>query len=159
MALNNIKKLRQLYANSTGAQAILDHFASRERSWSETTVDRIHNNVVGEGHEVSRGDVISCFKEFEQLGYGEFKIGRRGWPSRFVWSANLVTVGKTAAGEADIVEEINEADGANEEPMSTVKHTFMLRPDVPVSLELPSDFSASEAQRLGAFIGALPFQS
>ena len=39
------------------------------------------------------------FKQLEALEAGQFVTGRRGWPSRFVWSVGMVSVGKTAAGE------------------------------------------------------------
>jgi hypothetical protein len=38
-----------------------------------------------------------------------------------------------------------------------IEHTFVLRPDIVVSLELPSDLRTGEAVRLAAFIQALPF--
>lgn len=103
------KKLRQLYKNDSSARAVLDHFASRERNLSETTVERIQTNVAAGGHEISRGQVIDFYRELEELGCGVFKNGRRGWPSRFVWSVEMVSVGRAAAGDTDEVDLISGA--------------------------------------------------
>jgi hypothetical protein len=37
-------------------------------------------------------------------------------------------------------------------------HTFVLRPGLPVTISLPTDFSSGEALRLSEFVKTLPFE-
>src|SRR5471030_1152238 len=96
----NIDMLRQLYRQSPIAQAFFDHAARRERDQSETKVDRILILLRAEGHAFLRRDIIALFRTLQDQGCGQFVEGRRGWPSRFVWSAGLTSVGRAAAGES-----------------------------------------------------------
>lgn len=150
--------LRRLYQGGEEARAVLDHFASRERNWVTTTVDRIHANILNEGKELSRGDVIRVFQELERCGCGSFIVGRKGKLSRFEWQVQMVSVGQAAAGEIVPVEKVTPEEEGQEGTGSFVKHTYRLRPDVSVALELPIDFTTQEASRMARFIETLPFQ-
>src|ERR1700722_5734327 len=103
----NIDLLRQLYQQSPVAQAFLDHAAKRERDQSETKVDRILVLLRAEGHTFPRRDIIALFRKLQDQGCGQFVEGRRGWPSRFVWSAGLTSVGRAAAGESQPIARIS----------------------------------------------------
>ena len=94
----NIDMLRQLYVESPIARAFLDHAARRERDQSETKVDRILVLLGAEGHAFPRRDIIGFFRKLQEYGCGQFVEGRRGWPSRFVWSSGLTSVGRAASG-------------------------------------------------------------
>src|ERR1035441_2984276 len=107
----NIELLRQLYRESPVAQAFFDHAAKRERDQSETKVDRILILLRAEGHAFPRRDIINLFRRLEEQGCGQFVEGRRGWPSRFVWSAGLTSVGRAAVGEPQTIEHISSEDG------------------------------------------------
>ena len=149
--------LRELYNENENAQAVLDHFASRERNWGTTSVDRILTNLRNEGEDLSRGDLISVFRELEECGCGSFVAGRKGWPSRFEWRVQMVAVGQAAAGETEHVEEVSEDEAGEEDTGSLIKHTYRLRPDVTIAIELPTDFTLQEAKRMSRFIETLPF--
>ena len=153
----DFKKLRQLYKDKPAARAVLDHLASRERNWSSTTVDRIQTNVGTNGGDVSRADIVGVFRELEASGCGTFKAGRKGWPSRFEWAVQMVSVGQAAAGETEKVEEITEEDQGEEDGANALRHSFRLRPDVTVTFELPANVTAGEAQRLADFLKTVPF--
>ena len=152
----DVKKLRSLYKDSPAARSVLDHFASRERNWSSTTVDRIQANL--DDADISRADIIGVFKELEACGCGSFKSGRKGWLSRFEWDVQMVSVGQAAAGEAVQVEKVSEEEkAADEAATSTLKHVFRLRQDMPGSFDLPVNLTAAEANRLADFLKTLPF--
>lgn len=153
----DIGQLQKLYSENGQARAVLDHFASRERNWSSTPVSRIQTNVQAAGVPISRGDVIEVFKALENAGCGKFKIGRKGWESRFEWTAQMVSVGQAAAGEPVKVEEVTREESEGEEGEVSLRHTFRLRSDLPVSFDLPSDLTTAEADRLSQFIRSLPF--
>src|ERR1017187_3388139 len=103
----NIDVLRQLYLESPVAKAFFDHAARRERDQSETKVDRILILLRAEGHVFPRRDIITLFRKIQEQGCGQFVEGRRGWPSRFVWSAGLTSVGRAAAGESEPIAHIS----------------------------------------------------
>lgn len=109
----NVDLLRQLYKQNPVAKAFFDHAARRERDQSETKVDRILvllNRV--EGHEFQRREIIDLFRRLQDQGCGQFVEGRRGWPSRFVWSTGLTSVGRAAAGELQPIEHISTEEDA-----------------------------------------------
>src|SRR6266852_756140 len=103
----NIELLRQLYQQSPVAKAFFDYSARRERDQSETKVDRILVVLSAEGHVFPRRDIIALFRKLQEQGCGQFVEGRRGWPSRFVWSAGLISVGRAAAGDSQPIARIS----------------------------------------------------
>jgi hypothetical protein len=158
----DVSGLRDLYAKSPTASAFLDHAAGRRYNQSESKVDRVLHILGEAGHEVHRNDVVAMFRELEGLGCGQFVVGRRGWPSRFVWAGAITSVGRTATGEEAEVEAIGDdaADAeAPDEAGDTLAHSFHLRPDLTVELRLPPDLTPDEARRLAEFVRALPFGS
>jgi hypothetical protein len=156
----NVSKLRELYAKSAAARAILDHFAKRERDWHATGVDRLQSVVASEGTPISRADVIQVLQELDATGCGNFVVGRRGKKSRFVWHVGMVSVGRLAAGESVPVDPLESAiapETPDEETESNaIVHKYVLRTTYPVSIELPADLTTTEAGRLAAFIRTLP---
>lgn len=152
----DFKSLRELYRTDNAARHVFDHFASRERNWRSTSVDTIQSNVNSNSAEVSRGEVISVFRQLEEAGCGTFKTGRKGWPSRFEWDVQMVSVGQAAAGETDDVQDMTDEDNG-EQTDALLRHPFRLRPNLSISIELPSDFTDAEASRLADFVKTLPF--
>ena len=103
----DIDLLRQLYRQSPVARAFFDHAARRERDQSETKVDRILILLRAEGQAFVRRDIITLFRTLQEAGCGQFVEGRRGWPSRFVWSAGLTSLGRAAAGQSQPIAHIS----------------------------------------------------
>src|SRR6266851_533585 len=108
----DIDTLRQLYMESGVARVFFEHAARRERDQSETKVDRILVLLRAEGHEFRRHEIIDLFRRLQDQGCGQFVEGRRGWPSRFVWSTGITSVGKAASGELQTIERISTEDSA-----------------------------------------------
>jgi hypothetical protein len=152
----DIPALKQLYQSDRVVRLILDLIAQRQRNQGETKVERVQHLLLCDGKDVSRGDIIEAFRSLEKLGVGQFVTGRRGWSSRFVWSVGMVSVGRAAAGERSDVEQIPEETGHEEENDSTLSHTYNLRADVAVTIDLPTDLTRNEAERLASFIRTLP---
>ncbi|MEA2559563.1 MAG: hypothetical protein QOH06_1067 [Acidobacteriota bacterium] len=153
----NEQMLKTLYAKDNVAKAFFDHMAARKRNQAETKVDRVLVVLANEG--LSRGDVVELFKGLEEVGCGQFVIGRRGWPSRFVWSVSSLAASHLATGEVALMEDVT-ADSAeeSEEADEFLSHTFNLRPDLPITLDLPADLSVKEAERLALFVRSLPME-
>src|SRR5207302_10958226 len=108
----NIDALRQLYDQNLVAKTFFDHAARRERDQSETKVDRILVRLKREGHEFQRREIIHLFRKLEGQGCGQFVEGRRGWPSRFVWSTEMTSVARAAAGHSQTIQHISAEEDA-----------------------------------------------
>ena len=114
----NISRLRELYTASPVAKAFFDHTAKRERDQSETKVDRIVVLLKSDGYHFKRREIIELFRKLQEQGCGQFIEGRRGWPSRFVWSVGLTSVGKAAAGEPQTIDHISGEDNSSEQALA-----------------------------------------
>jgi hypothetical protein len=147
-----IKALRHSYSKDASLRTICDELAARSRSTRFTTVDRTVERT-----SLDRATVIEVFRRFEQLDLGKFTVGRRGQPSRLEWRYRLQDVGQAAAGELTEIDEAGTLEDEEAAAARTTRHTFQLRPESSIALELPSDLTAHEAQRLAEFIKTLPF--
>ena len=141
----NIDLLRQLYRQSPVAQAFFDHAARRERDQSETKVDRILILLRADRHVFPRRDIINLFRNLQELGCGQFVEGRRGWPSRFVWSAGLVSIGRAAAGESQPIAQISTEETALAQDPNDGHQIYS---DQPVEA-IPDDFDGEELGEVG----------
>jgi len=103
----NVETLRQLYRQMPAAKAFFEHAARRERDQSETKVDRTLILLRADGLDFRRREIIDLFRKMQDLKLGQFVEGRRGWPSRFVWSTRMTSVGKAAIGGPEAIEEIS----------------------------------------------------
>lgn len=160
----DIKGLKRLYTNGPVAKAALDYLSGRQKNSRWTKVDRLERQLGQAGHQFSRRDVIGFMKQLEQQRCGKFVIGRRGQPSRFEWDMNMISVAKASRGEEQSVEPLDPVEMPRDEeeedvPAGTLRHPYRLRPDLVISLDLPSDLTAREAARLAEFIKTLPFES
>ena len=108
----NVEALRQLYNQSRVAKAFFDHAARRERDQSETKVDRILILLKADGNAFQRREIIELFRTLQEQGCGQFVEGRRGWPSRFVWGAEMTSIAKSAAGGVHVIEPISSEEDA-----------------------------------------------
>src|ERR1700747_3737824 len=140
------ERLKNLYQENSVARLILDQAARRQRNQSETKVDRIIALLAAQGHDVSRGEVIESFRRLEDLGAGQFVSGRHGWPSRFVWSVGMVSVGKAAAGEPQEIESISPENVEEEIGSVVLSHSFYLRADTLVTVDLLVDLTKGEGE-------------
>ena len=158
------KILKRLYGASPAATAILDDFAGRTYNSTSTKVERLEIRLRRAGHELPRRELVGVLKQLADAGCGSFITGRRGQSSRLEWAVQMISVAKAAKGEKSAVERLSPAEqGIPEEeddvPAGLVRHSYRLRQDLTLNLELPADLTAKEAIRLGEFIRTLPFDS
>jgi len=147
--------LRSLYETDASARAIFNWLAGRRKGAKETAV-----RVAAERAKLSYAEVVRVFREFDRLGVGAFIAGRKGWETRIAWSYDVVSIGRVAIGETDQAELVSDDDPATEDDATGLEsHDFRLRPDLIITILLPSDFSLSEAKRLGTWLSALPMQT
>ena len=115
----NLAELRRLYTENSVARTFLDYAAGRERDQSETKVDRALAVLRREGNDFNRRDITDLFRSLADVGCGQFVVGRRGWPSRFVWSAGMKSIGQASAGGADEVNQISPED--EDQPIDSIE--------------------------------------
>ncbi len=143
----DVDALRQFYRDNTVAKAFFDHVARRERDQSETKVDRILVRLRADGHNFRRREIIDLFRKMQDQGLGQFVEGRRGWPSRFVWSTGLTSVGRAALGEPQTIEHISSEDGVVDGNHEDIDKSKIHRPvDTPNRTE---DFDGEELGEVG----------
>jgi hypothetical protein len=150
----------------------LDSILAAGAEDGRTTVD----DILADG-EVPRRQAIILLRELESLGYGAFKVGRKGHPSRFEWSidpADLRAV-LDGGGEQDddddgagelgtsVAEEVTTSDPiALASPKRYIRveidHAFVLRPDCRVILTLPDNLTRREAEVLADWVRNLSFE-
>ncbi len=153
-----IEALTSAYEGNQAVQAICDHMANRDKNQTETKLHRMLTHLVNDGFDFKRGEVIGAFRTLETVGCGKYVEGRHGWPSRFVWETKSLHVSAVAKGQEALVPDTSSNDDSDvSEDIEFIEHSFVLRPDLPVSFELPADLTEHEASRIAAFIQTLPF--
>jgi len=154
----NIERLKSAYSENPAVQAICDHLAGRNNNQNETKLHRIIGHLKSEAYEFKRAEIIAAFRKLEEADVGKYVEGRHGWPSRFVWEAKSLHIASHATDGLPPIQEPESEDEPSEEA-DFIEHTFVLRPDISISLELPSDLSSQEASRLAMFLKSLPFEA
>lgn len=154
----DIQELRLLYSRDNTARLFLDSLLNRKKNSRQTSVERAITLLAG---NASRAEVVKMFQEFETIGCGVFKNGRRGQPSRIEWNASLPSIGQAATGKIESVTSVSDEVAGDltddDESYEVLTHSFHLRPDMIIELDLPIDFSDSEAQKVADFVKTLPF--
>lgn len=154
----DIEMIRGLYASDEIARFFFDQWAERQKNSWTSTVDHLLHVARIEGTPFGRGEVVRFLKSLQEAGCGTFRAGRRGAKSRIEWGVSLISVGRAASGEDLEVEAVPEDTPETEEADAPLlRHEFQLRPEMRISVELPTNLTAEEARRLAAFIGTVPF--
>ncbi|MEQ9379611.1 MAG: hypothetical protein RJP95_02020 [Pirellulales bacterium] len=153
--MDRFDSLRARFGGSDRALVVVSTFTALESDDTQVTVDAIEQEIRHRGGHILRRHITEVLRFLERQGMGQFVVGRRGHRSRFVSSESLCELAKEALCCTSPEGESREADTTGE--LEVVLHKFVLRPGFEISLELPTDFSKREAERLIAFIRLLPF--
>lgn len=161
------------------ARKVFTWLAEAEIEDKRTTVEDLLEHC-----QVSRRSAINLLRALDRAGVGEFKVGRKGHPSRFEWDEDPQAV-------AERFEQLDGSDGHDDEhepdePKSNgrahgqlfdeallqasparrgaardvelIEHNYVLRPRLRVSVQLPADLSAREAEVLGEWLRNISFE-
>ncbi len=154
----NVEELKAAYLANDAVRAICDEMGARQRNQTETKLHRMLSLLGNDGASIRKPALIAGFRELQRVECGKYIEGRRGWPSRFVWTVESINACRVAQGEQIEAAEFSPVDDDvdDQEQNDTLDHYFNLRADFQVEIVLPIDMSQSEANRLAAFIQSLP---
>ena len=159
-----VTTLRGLYQSDQNARHLFDHFSRRQNKATQTSAENVETAT-----GAFRGDAVDLLKRLADMGLGTYYIGRRGSPTRIEWDYDIREIAKAAQGGVrsltpEIVRVVNGEEYSPEvdEPDQTLKqgairHVYQLRADFQIVVELPSDLTEREADRIGKWVGSLPF--
>jgi hypothetical protein len=85
--------VKQVYKSDMG-ELLLKYFASRQRDSNVTKLDRAVQVAKAHDPSASFKKVRRVFMALEKAGAGTYIVGRRGNPTRFVWSTSMIELGK-----------------------------------------------------------------
>ena len=152
------KELRKLCEADADVAAVCEVLRSYQRGRWETSTTRICVHLMNAGYDLKRSQVTAAFKKLQSLGLGTFVTGRKGWESRFVFAERVTVIARLLAGEEiDVIEHDLKEEDVQVFP-EFIEHSFALRPDFTLNIELPGDLTEFEAKRLAQFFGCLAFQ-
>lgn len=167
---DKIEAVRQLSQNRQDFKEFFRILSSRQRNRSSIDIDSLvkntNENIGAQGRKLA----IEFFRKLEEIGVGDFKVGRRGMPTRFIWSvpmlevievAQLVVSNEAIDNGLEEVEPLKSTTSLSIEEDSKPKvltHKYILRQTFTVTINLPVDLTGSEADRLSAFIKTLPLE-
>lgn len=158
-----VSALQQLNKANPVAHAIFTYWADGNESADVSDVDKILNGIP---NGYSRMQIIATLREIQRFGVGQFVAGRRGQPSRFEFQVTSSSVGQSALGIGELDDNIGSfvshkrrRVANNSIPTHINELEFPLREGYTIRLELPDDLTPSEANRLSAFIMAVPFEA
>ena len=117
---------------------------------------------------MDRFEAVAFLKRLADLGCGKFRAGRRGHATRIVWNEyGAIEMAKVFVA-VSVGQTPQESPVETSLPLPTLshgesdahrlhRHTFLLRPEFTVAIDLPLDLTNEEANRLADFIRSIPF--
>jgi len=106
--------------------------------------------------------LVTACRLLENCGMGQLLQPTRAHRARFVWAVHPHVLRDGLASDAIVLQPHHCLHGTPANAAAPAppregwqRHTFPLRPDAPVTLELPADLSEHEAKRLGHFLLAI----
>lgn len=165
---DRVQGVRRLYRQRDKvARGVIENLAARSTDF-ETEVREI-----AEATRIPHLEIVRVLKELAKCGCGDFLVGRKGRASRMQWKVDPRLLRDAATGKVEELPlaepdpDLREVEAApvpaagptagRSAKDEFLTHTYNLRSGLPVSFELPSSLTRSEADRLAKFILSLPF--
>jgi hypothetical protein len=98
-----VEALVELYGENDAARSFFDVVAHRKNDSAETSIDRM---AAMSGF--SRSETVELARRLNDIGAGNFVVGRKGAKSRFCWDYSLKSLGLAATGQSTKIEAIDE---------------------------------------------------
>ena len=142
----NAIKLARLERDNPAAQVFFAAYAMRRRNFRETAAQEVFGLAQRADIGVSPADIVAFFRGLEDAQCGKM-LGDAD-NARFEWLVKSIQASRLALA--------TEVEAALDAPSTTIAHALRLRANWTLTLDLPPDFTAEEAERLCYFVRALP---
>jgi hypothetical protein len=147
----NDTRLQKEYKTKEDLRAVLDSLESTKKDAHETNIDELDSVKLPNGQEMERWQKVKALQLLDDVGAGQFKSGRRGYPTRLMWHRPIKEVIQIARGKGNSNENANGKGGQ----VDMLQHQFPVRENCVIQLSLPANLTTGEAARLNQFIQAL----
>ena len=111
--------------------------------------------------DVDYYDLVKVLKFLDEQSFGDFVVGRKGKESRITWRYNPQDIGKVGISKGAILgnlsKKLADFDGGEISLFETIKHSFHLRADYKLEIDLPTDFNQRDLSRLVRWLETIPF--
>lgn len=158
--LVNEKAINGLYHSDHIAHTLLNELAKMPRQ-DETYLDELEKKLMKDKRAVPRRQLVGFFKRLEDFGVGELIVGRKGHATRFHWEVDSLAIARPDEPQPAQIPPppIGGLEGLpiSAGPVVLISHRFQLRPELVITVQLPSDITTVEADRLSGFLRSLPF--
>ena len=151
--------IRNMATTNDAAKRLFKSFSGRQKDARETNVERAAWLATTDYQTM-----LAIFKELDGIGAGAFVVGRHGYSSRMVWKFSIRSIGEIGLGESSLPEDVAADAVAEDLPENSdddlpnhTGHDYQLRPSTKIRLNLPTDLTEKEADRLASYIKTLPF--
>lgn len=140
--------LAKIAKQNKTAQAMFEHFRSRERNPKDGIMDlkRTKLRLRDEGVDVIPDEFIANFKALEKAGVGKL-VMEKGKPVSFRWTANMKEVASSIEEDQE-TPGLTQADGRGGRDNNVTEIAVVLGPDRDATISLPSDLTQKEAEFL-----------
>lgn len=147
--------LQKSFTDFTAAEIICEYLTYSSKHYQINSVQ----HFVDETHS-DYYDVVSFLKFLDKLGLGNFIVGRKGKDSRIEWKFCPMQIGQFAKGKIPTIGKVSKDldlyDGGDKK-LGVIPHSFFLRPDFQVKVELPEDFNETDVNRFHNWLTTIPF--
>lgn len=162
------KRLRQLAGGNTAYADVFAFLAGLKNKHRRTDIQS-----VARLSRVPLTEAVGLFRELDEIGAGKFVLGRRGYPTRFMWdwrhvpshALASIALGQAqpedfakqddASAEVDEPQDLLDEDTVEPETILERTHRFHLREDYEARLVTPLDITAKEIAELARWVSTL----
>jgi len=97
-----VSELRNFYRDDEGGKALFDWAAGRTNDAAETSLERLMQVT-----QITRSEAVELARALNEIGCGDFLVGRKGWKSRIRWTYSLRSLGQAAQGHTTELKEVD----------------------------------------------------
>lgn len=163
----NLESLKQLTKHNRNANRLFEWLVDHESAVKVLSVSKAEAVL-----DIDYYELVSVFKELETIGAGNFIVGRKGHDSRFIWKYDTqglgkinhkYSIGSLAFNPAFLSPvpsnaiEVLAPSKKKKDQENEITHTFNLRQDFAVEINLPINFDYDDCQRMKAWLDLLVY--
>jgi hypothetical protein len=154
-------KLIEFFKTNPYAAKLIFALCEEYKPGRETSVSSAVSILEANEISVTYSQVVALFRQLEKIECGIFFVGRKGKRSRLYWKEDVKAIGKLLEDNHSTTEPspkapVKQSGGLPVRTDAILRHTFHLRQDFELVLNLPSDLTEKDAQRISKFVESLP---